>query len=417
MQETATNPPPAPPKRPGLSREVKRGILRLVAVLLVIVMVIGGWFIYSSSLQKKATSATVERGLLNASYAGSALIVRNETPFSAEGVTSIEYTADEGTVVSRGMSICNVFSSGYSTREMSTLQNYRNQIRDYQLTQLASGSIKDNRVTRIENELLTTAKQVREAVASGNGNLINLEKSLTAVITARQEILSDIFADEQRLTRLYDDQRAQQQRIDSWTKPYIAASTALVSFYSDGYEYGITGSNYQDFTPSEVRSMINGNKPEKSLSVSKSKTTIYRTIEDGTWYVLFLVDDTSWLPVEDETYTLTLEHFENTQVDAHVESITRSSGELLLRLRVTSSVEPVLYMRSCQATLGDAVSTYMVPKSALYSQDGNDGVVIEVDGNSYFVNVQVKYQDKENIFITPITAGQLYEGQTVKLFN
>ena len=62
--------------------------------------------------------------------------------------------------------------------------------------------------------------------------------------------------------------------------------------------------------------MINGTKP--SGSTSKTKTTIYRTINDGDWMVLMLMDDTSWNPVTGQSYDLQLERYSNTVVSATV---------------------------------------------------------------------------------------------------
>ena len=161
--------------------------------------------------------------------------------------------------------------------------------------------------------------------------------------------------------------------------------------------------------------MYNGQKPEKS-TIQKGKTTIYRTVRDGRWYVLFLVKDSVWNPVEGQTYELMLERFENTTVMATVESFTRSGGELLVRLSVQGPVSPVLYMRTCQAELGDYVSTLCVPAKAIYRSGDTDGVVV-VDGtNQSFIPVNIILRDGDYVYISAIQQGLLYEGQTVRLF-
>lgn len=149
---------------------------------------------------------------------------------------------------------------------------------------------------------------------------------------------------------------------------------------------------------------------------SKTKTTVYRTIKDGDWMVLMLMDDTSWNPIEGETYTLQLERYENTTVPAVVESFTRAGGELLVRLRISASVEPVLYMRTASCVVGDSVPTLKVPARAIYKQDNMDGVVIVQDGGGIFVPVSVVYNEGEYVYITPITSGILSPGMTVLLF-
>ena len=217
------------------------------------------------------------------------------------------------------------------------------------------------------------------------------------------------------MTRLYDDEQSQLQRISSWTKQYNATAEGLVSFYSDGYEYGLTVNNYDQFTPAQVRSMINGNKPEQSV-LQKGKTTIYRMIRDGYWYVVMMVRDSGWNPVEGATYELKLESFQDTTVQARVLSFTRSGGEMAVRLSVQAPVQPILYIRTCSGELGDNVSTLTVPSRALYTQDNMVGVVV-VDGQyQTFIPVNVLENRDGTAFISAIQQGVLAEGQTVRLF-
>ena len=63
-----------------------------------------------------------------------------------------------------------------------------------------------------------------------------------------------------RLNRLYDDETNQQRRIDSWINQTVATQESIVSFYTDGFEYALTPSEYEKYTPSQVRAMINGER-------------------------------------------------------------------------------------------------------------------------------------------------------------
>ncbi|MCR4882590.1 MAG: hypothetical protein K6A68_03410 [Clostridiales bacterium] len=385
-----------------------------IAIIFAVVL-LAGWYLFNTYAPQAATSATVQAGKYGAYYTGDALIVRNEVPYDADGVTSIDYKAAEGSFINNSTTICDVFSSGFSTKELTTLQDYRDQIRDYEQELLGAETTYDARLERVESEVLTQAKEVRSMLAGTRGNLINQESTLEAAITARQQYLRQKYSSDQRLSRLLDDEQAQQQRIDSWTKTFYGTRSSLVSFYTDGYEYGLTVQNCLDFTPSQVRNMINGQVPESS-SLSKSKTTIYRTIMDEPWYVLMLVHDTSWNPVENATYTLELNQFENTQVEATVISFTRSGGELLVRLRVENNVNNVLYMRTGTARLGDNVSTMMVPSRAIYRQNDMDGVVVIDGSNRFFVPVQIIFRDGNDVYVNSLQQGLLFEGQSIMLF-
>lgn len=393
----------------------KRRLNVVQLVLIVCVLAFAAWYVYITVRPSQGAYGTVSAGMLGAHYTGDALIVRNETPYEAEGVTRVEYSAEEGKVRTRGLEICNVYSSGYSSKDMTTLQDYRDQIRDYQRKLLQNESTYDAKMERVESDVLARAREVRDIISGSRGNLTTQESLLNTAIDVRQEYIRTKYATDQRLSRLYEDEINQTKTINAQKRQHAAVTDTLVSFYSDGYEYGLTLENYDSFTPAQVRAMIRGEKPQKT-NAQKNKTTIYRTIADGEWAVLFLVNDTSWNPVVGQTYELQLERFENTLVSATVERCTRSGGELLVCLKVHSSVEPVLYMRTCSATLGDYMATLRVPSRAIYQQDGMMGVVVTDGVNEMFIPVQVIYDAGEDVYVTAVTPGLLVEGQTVLLF-
>ena len=129
-----------------------------------------------------------------------------------------------------------------------------------------------------------------------------------------------------------------------------------------------------------------------------------------------LIRDSNWTPVEGQSYSLKLEHFKDTEVNATVQSFTRTGNELLVRMLVQSSVQPVLYIRTCQAELGDSMSTLTVPQKAIYTQDNMPGVVV-VDGQyQTFIPVNIVEKRDGMVYIRAIQQGVLFEGQTVRLF-
>ena len=98
-------------------------------------------------------------------------------------------------------------------------------------------------------------------------------------------------------------------------------------------------------------------------------------------------------------------------------SYARSGGELLIRLAVVDDVSNVLYMRTCEATISEAVECMKVPISALYAQNGARGVVIDQNGVPSFVPVTVLSEVGGEAYIQPIQSGVLTEGMDVQLFN
>ena len=385
--------------------------------LIALVLIAGvAWFFLKDMIgTPQLNTAIVESGSLGETHYGDALIVRNETAYDDEGVQNIEYVAQEGSVVYRGDVICYVYSTGYSTKEMTMLQDYRDQIKDYQQTLLKSETAYDQKMTRLESEVLQRGLEVRSLVQGARGSLMNQETILESAITQRQSYFRSKYSSDMRLNRLFDDETTQQQRIDSWIKQKVATQESIVSFYTDGFEYALTPAEYEKYTPSEVRSMISGVKPEVSTA-QRGRTDLYRLVKQNNYAVLMLLKDTTWNPIEGTTYKLVLEQFSDTVVDAQVLSFTRSGGELLLRLAVIGDVSDVLYMRTCSAQLGEYVDCLKVPQKALYTKNETQGVVLVTTENQVFVPVKVLRQEGGSAYISPVQTGTLTTGQTVRLF-
>ena len=405
--------PPQPVQMPQPQENKRMSVPQIMLIVLVLAFAV--WYLVTTLTPATSPYATITAGVIGSRYSGDCLIVRDETPFDAEGVSSVDYIAEEGSMVSRGTTVCNVYSSGFSTREMITLQDYRDQIKEYQIKLLKAEVNTDARMEKLEADVMTRAREVRELIGGARGNMNNQESLLATAIKARQNRLKELYSEDQRMTRLYDDEQSQLQRISSWTKQYGAQGEGLVSFYSDGYEYGLTITNYDQFNPSQVRSMLNGQKPTDDLA-SKGKTTIYRLVRDNHWVVLMLIKDSNWNPVEGAIYELKLENFKDTMVQARVVSFTRTGGELEVRLDIQAPVQPVLYIRTCTGVLGDSVTSLTVPAKALYTQDNMPGVVVVREGYEFFVPVNVIDKRDGMVFISAIQQGALYEGDTVRLF-
>ncbi|MCI6374566.1 MAG: hypothetical protein MR821_04650, partial [Clostridiales bacterium] len=158
--------------------------------------------------------------------------------------------------------------------------------------------------------------------------------------------------------------------------------------------------------------------PEQSI-VSRGSDPLFRTVIEDEWYALFLCTDRDWNPVVGEAYQMKLEGFDNYVVSAKVESFSRIGSDLLLRMSVRDqSVEPVLNIRTCGATVGDFVSGVRVPMNALYAHDNRMGVIVLESGVQVFVEVTViSYSDDGTAFVRPTLEGSpLQAGKTVLLF-
>jgi len=399
--------PPLPRKRLSVPQ-----IMLIVAALGFLI-----WYLVSTFVNREEAYTTVTLDSIGEHYTGDCLIVRDETVWPEDGVGSVDYIAREGAAVELYEPICKVYSSSYTEKEKNALQDYRDDIKEYQLELLGKEITTDARMEKLESDVLTQAREVREIIHGASGNMTNQEAQLNEAIDARQSYLRDKYSDNDRMSRLYSEEDQQQRKILSWTRPRQAQKAGIVSFYSDGYENGLKLTNYETFTHAEVRDMLNGSKPPTSVD-QRGKTAVYRIVQDNTWAVLMVIRDSKWNPVEGTVYELKLENFKSTTVYAKVVSYTRMGGELLVRLLIEdASVRPVLYMRTCTGVLGESVTSLTVPEKAIHTQNGQQGVV-RVEGESkWFVQVTIQKRQDGMCYVTPVQAGQLEEGQTIKLFN
>lgn len=398
----------APPRQRNIITWLYLGLGLLIVVLTAIALsqMIGG------QEQKTAIVTISEQGT---TFSGRTLIVRNESVFQQENVSDVRYTAEEGSAINRGDPICTVYSTGFSARELERLSSYRTQIKDYHKVLLSASTTPDAQLARLETMVMQRAQETQALVRGAEGNLLNQEQLLKDAITARHAYLKQKYIEDTKLTRLYDNENSQLQRIETWTKQFAATDNGIVSFYTDGYEGALNASNYEQYSPQTVKDMLAGQIPQ-NLARGKNAIDIFRLVRQFDWGALMLADDLSWNPVVGDEYRMTIESFDSTTVPVTVESVTRSGGEMLVRLKADSAIEPILYTRSARVQLSKSVITFAVPSSAIINQDGVIGVVVQYREGPYLVPVDIVSRDATQAHVTPVNPGHLYEGLTVQLF-
>ncbi len=406
-------------------RRQKRGSALLT--LLILLLALAGIVFVALKMKdlfiEPATTAIVEGSSLGNYYDGKLVIARNETLVSTENKTRIDFVAEEGSRVTNSSVICKVYSSGYNQTEINRLQTYREEIQTYHANQVLSTYV-DAALDSENATIDALAQQVRTLVhGRGVGSLSSIEKQLESALSSRKNYLRQKYPDDQELSQLYKVENDQLKKIESWTTTYTAEEDCLVSFYTDGYEEVVNSRTYANLTPGDVRNVVRGVAPNLD-TVSKGNDPIFRTIIEDEWYALFLCTNPDWNPVVGEKYQMQLTGFDHWILQGEVMSFSRIGNDLLLRMRVNSDVEPVLNIRTCDATVGDFVSGVRVPVNALYNYvDPNTkkesiGVIVLDGSQQTFVEVIViSYPDESTAFVRPMLSGSPLEaGKTVMLF-
>lgn len=406
-QPPKTGMPRAGQKKLNIGKVILVAAVLVFSVVLVLRMVSPGQVAYGY----------VEAGNLSGRYTGDAVIVRDETVYAQQGVSQIDYEVEEGAPVYRGNNVATIYTSGFSNKEWVTLNNYRSQIKEHH-KELINAATTDTKLLSLMTKVKDRVSEAQQLVQGLQGSLINQEMLLANSMQERQIYLRQKYPDDQKLSRLSNEENAQLQRISNWSKQYAATADGLISFYTDGFETALNMNTYGEYSPAQVRSMYKGMIPETGETTQRNMVPVYRLVRQNDWVVLMLCHEMEWTPVTGRTYQLLIESFDNTIVSATVESFTRSGGELLVRLKVSdpSALSNVLYMRSCRVQLGESVNTLKVPSRAIHIQEGAKGVVMSTDMGEYWTGVEVISDDGTEAYIIPHNSGVLYEGLKVRLF-
>ena len=401
--------------RPRRSRP-KWGLI----VLVIAVLALCGFLAWRMLTPGQTQYGMVKYGSMSASYTGDAVLVRNETVDIQENVSQIDYLVDEGSRVKRGDLVATIYTSGFNTKEWTTLKHYRDQIKDYHKL-LISGASTDSTLLNLMTQVQSRAMEVQRLVHGAQGSVSIQEKLLKQAMENQQLYIKQKYPDEQKLTRLYDDENTQLQRISTWTKQFAAPADGLVSFYTDGFEKALNMNTYADYSPTQVRAMYNGQVPTLETTVTaRNAADIYRMVREDKWAVLMLCHDQDRTPANGQTFNLVIESFDNHPLPATVIDSARSGGELLVRLEVSdvSFLPDVMYLRQCQVRLSENVSSLTVPANAIYVQNGRKGIVMATEGGEYWTGVEVISVSDDGMYayVVPDKPEVVYEGVMVRLF-
>ena len=354
--------------------------------------------------------ATVEAGAIGQTRELDAVIMRNETVVSAESYARVDYVAEECSLVNAGDTVASIYASGYSEKEMENLESIRTEIREYYNQILEN--ILDETLEQYTDAVNQRASELQTIIqGKEQGNLLTVQAQLEQAMNDRQDYLRTSKREETQLSNLYQRETQLMNSIASWKSDYTAPCAGVVSFYLDGYESLLAPGNYDQLTLEDIRGVLQGEK--YVTSTERGSTPLFKVIDSTSWSVLIITDDQSYVPSVGQTYTLTIEGYEDYVYEAVVSNYKRFDNETLIRMDIDQDVLPTINLRATHVSVGTQFSGLRVPNKALYTVDGQTGVYVR-NGDSYdFIAVTVNASDSEYSLIEPVNEGAVYSGMSV----
>ncbi len=379
-------------------------------VILALVAAVTAFAIYMTR-DEPVREVTVEAGAIGQTRELDAVIMRNETVISAESYARVDYVAQECSLVSEGDTVASIYASGYSEKEMDNLESIRTEIREYYNQILEN--ILDETLEQYTAAVNQRASELQTIIqGKEQGNLITVQAQLEQAMNDRQDYLRTSKREETQLSNLYQRETQLMNSIASWKSDYTAPCAGIVSFYLDGYESLLTPDNYDQLTLEQIRGVLRG-ESIATTSETRGSNPLFKVIDASSWSVLIITDDQSYLPSVGQTYTLTIEGYEDYVYEATVSNYKRFDNETLIRMDIDQDVLPTINLRATRVSVGTQFSGLRVPNGALYTSGDQTGVYVR-SGDSYeFIPVTVNASDSEYSLIEPVVEGAVYSGMSV----
>jgi putative membrane fusion protein len=399
----------APVFEKGLQMGRKRVTGRFYVFL--ILVGIGLYFVIRELMPLGSSEAIVTMAATSYAQTVDAVVVRDEHVTAYEGSGLVVYVAAEGAEVVQGQEIADIYSAGYSEKEIRQLEVVRQNIRAYHRTIL--DNIVDRELERLEANVQQKALEVKTLIRKKTqGSLINLEKQLQSAMEARQSYLNQNQRQDQKLNSLYEEEAKRQNAIASWRTVESAAASGIVSFYLDGVEQFLTPENLESLTIDEIRSVLAGRAPQE-VKTSRISQNIFRIVNPDRWYVALISRDATWNPVTGQVFTVQFEGFEGTIFSGKVVRMLKAGGEVMAQLEMETPIGPLINKRSGKAMIGINLSGLSVPVRAITVQSGQPGVTVSDAAGGTFVPVEVLSSDSQNAIVQPLVEGTLSIGWRV----
>lgn len=381
---------------------------------LLILLLAGIAFFLYQKMPGKDTMGYVSTAMSSDTREVDAIIVRDELVVAFEGLEKAEFIAPEGSAVTVGAPIADIYATSYIQKEHDRLSTTRESIRAYQQELFAEGT--DSALERLDETVAIKALELKRLVTGeSTGNMDNLEQELAAAMLERQAYLSANRLEDTKLMQLYQDESKRMGNITSWKTSATADRDGIVSFYFDGYENILTADTFATLSADTLRKVYQG---DTSIQAQRSKRSeqVYRIVSSDEWYVALISRDTSWSPVTGQQLSFQLEGFEDLVYSGTVMGVQRSGSDVIIQLSCTDPIGPLVYQRAGRASVGIHTTGLSVPIQAIYDQNGQPGVWVHGSYGITFVPVDILSQNSELAIIQPMQSDALFEGQAVMLF-
>ena len=334
------------------SRALRNGFLGTITViagLLVLVFVIHHLYDY---IAEKPVFSFVTTGTVEHTIGARALIVRDETiivsPNGGELVTSIT----EGSRVAKQQELGIVVPADMQS-VVSDLRNVQSQISDVQQEIIAAGGISEAETiySNYNKNLSSIIDSVRYDSMTGNlSNLASYSSSVNVILDEREDELSNIDFDDERISVLSNDEQVYENQLESGASKIYADMPGIASFRLDGLEEVLDYDTFLSMNISDIKNYINSSSGviTSDLTLEAGEPVVRLAQNESQYLTVYLsAEDAAITDFAVGTYHDINVRSEGLAIDnCEVVRCESDAGGMLITFRTTRCVEDLLDKRT-----------------------------------------------------------------------
>lgn len=410
-------------KRKTLPKAALAVVVSVVALLLVYFS-INYLFNYIAA---KPEFMFVSNGSVEHTIGARAIIVRDESVVTTKHTGDLVTSATEGGRVSKGQAIAMVVPEDMAST-VEKLRNTQNQISEVQQELIADGKATgaDAIYDDINENIAPIVNMIRLDSLTGNmSSMSSYSSSISVLITQRENMLSDMKFEDERLNELRNDEASYERMLENSSERIFAPEPGIISYKLDGLEESLSFDYLMTADPDTIDDCI-------SSSVGAITSDLY--INDGEPVARIAKNEKQYLAVFLDHGEVSESAFEvgtlhTLNISSEGISIARCMVErsvvtedgILIVFSTTRYVEDLLDLRTVDIEIVITETIGLkVPTSALVKPDYDRGVAtiyVNKQGFAEEVSVLIIDNDREFAIISPIGDETVPNTQTVIITN
>ncbi len=325
-------------------------------------------------------------------------ILEKETlDITLDGLPSVVVRDEEVVYAPMTGKVTQLIPEGKRAQKNETVVAYDHiSLRDYDFSD-------EEEISQEISRLVTKAEQELEALRAGDGS------GLSDTVGRLYQLDRDM---KEMVGELESEHEHEHARESFGVK---ASAAGLISYYIDGLEDRLNLNTISDLTPDQIKRYRD---QEEITSYEQQAITrrapIFKVVDNYKWYLIVVCPIQALETFEDRrTLQVKLGFDEGTVHTARVVDSLRFDQEGFLVLELTREVADFWRERFTEVSLvQEQKKGFAVPRRALTSQEGEDGVYVVKNGIVRFRPVQVihDYQDSGKVFVQAIEETPLSRG-------